>query len=270
MTRDSFVLCWDQKVTSITRCESTFDMRWFGKMRLLRGPSILLALVVSAIEAVASEPIYVEYGKGHSAAFALLKTAEKQAGNGDLDGAVANLTRAMRGDPKFWPALYTRAQVYQMQHSYQLAIQDCNELLRQYPYLVEAALLRASVNAKLGNYAQSLKEVDHIVSIRPRTDGLARALSQRAWLRLTARDSALRDAPQALKDAKQACNLMLWKDADMIDTLAVAYAANGDFDSAVKYEEKALRTKEITPEETKTCQEHLASFKQNRPFWQSP
>jgi tetratricopeptide (TPR) repeat protein len=204
--RDSFILCWDQKVASITRYESPFDMRWFGKMGLMRAPSILLTLVVGAIEAVASE----------------------------------------------------------------LAIQDCNELLRQYPYLVEAALLRASVDAKLGNYAQSLKEVDHIVSIRPRTDGLARALSQRAWLMLTARDSALHDAPQALKDAKQACNLMLWKDADMIDTLAVAYAANGDFDSAVKYEEKALRTKEITPEEAKTCQEHLASFKQNWPFWQSP
>jgi hypothetical protein len=100
--RDSFILCWDQKVASITRYESPFDMRWFGKMGLMRAPSILLTLVVGAIEAVASE----------------------------------------------------------------LAIQDCNELLRQYPYLVEAALLRASVDAKLGNYAQSLKEVDHIVSIR--------------------------------------------------------------------------------------------------------
>jgi tetratricopeptide (TPR) repeat protein len=239
-------------------------------MRLARASAILLALVVGAIEAGASEPVYVEYGKGHSAAFALLKTAEKQADNGDLDGAVANLTRAMRGDPKFWPALYTRAQVYQRQHRYQLAIQDCNELLRQYPYLVEAALLRASVNASLGNYAQSLKEIDHVVAIRPRTDGLSRALSQRAWLRLTCRDKAFRDAPQALKDAKQACNLILWKDADMIDTLAIAYAENGDFESAVRYEEKALRTKDITPAETKTCQEHLAFFKENRPFWQSP
>jgi tetratricopeptide (TPR) repeat protein len=99
--------------------------------------------------------------------------------NGDADGAIANLTRAMRGDPSFWPALYTRAEVYQMQHRYQLAIQDCNELLRQYPYMVEAAVLRASINTKLGNYSASLKELDHVVSIRPRTDGLARALAER-------------------------------------------------------------------------------------------
>jgi Tfp pilus assembly protein PilF len=118
---------------------------------------IAIAAVVAGREAAGTEKIYVEYGKGHSAAFALLTAAEKQAQNGDADGAIANLTRAMRGDPSFWPALYTRAEVYQMQHRYQLAIQDCNELLRQYPYMVEAAVLRASINTKLGNYSASLK-----------------------------------------------------------------------------------------------------------------
>lgn len=229
---------------------------------LLSALVIGVALAPSQIDG--GVPIWIEYGEGHRAAVVLLTQAEKQAKSGDLNNALASVNTALKGDPKFWPALYTRAEIYERQHKWQLAIQDCNELLRQYPSLVEAALLRAGVNAKAGRYAESLKEIDHVISIRPRQDGLARALDQRAWFRLSCPDPAFRNAQQALKDAKTACNLILWKDANMIDTLAIAYAETGDFDSAVRYEEKALRTKEITDNETKLCQEHLDLFKQHR------
>jgi len=36
-------------------------------------------------------------------------------------------------------------------------------------------------------------------------------------------------ADRRFKDAKAACSLMAWKDRDMIDTLAAAYAETGDF-----------------------------------------
>ena len=39
---------------------------------------------------------------------------------------------------------------------------------------------------------------------------------------------------------QQLAELMDWKGENMIDTLAMAYAEVGDFDSAVRYEEKAL------------------------------
>jgi tetratricopeptide (TPR) repeat protein len=223
-----------------------------------------------ATKAAATDKIVVEYGKGHSAAFALLTAAEKQAQNGDFNGAIASLNRAIQGDPTFWPALYTRAQVYQAQHRYQLAIQDCNELLHKYPYMIEAAVLRASINAKLGNYAASLKELDHLVSIRPRTYALARALAERAWLRAVCPDRSIRDPQQALKDAKLACSLMQWKNEDMIDTLALAYAQTGDFESAAGYEQKALSIKGISPEQSKQFQEHLAMFKQGHALLNSP
>jgi tetratricopeptide (TPR) repeat protein len=240
-------------------------------MRLTRGlPILVVAVIAGAMVVRASPPIVLEYGHGHGAAFTLLRAAEKQAEKGDLEGAIANLNRAMQGDPKFWPALYTRAQIYKRQHKWQLAIQDCNELLHQYPYLVEASLLRASVNAEQGNYAESLKEIDHIISIRPRTVGLARALNQRAWLRLTCPNPAFRDAKQALKDAKLACSLIVWKDEEMIDTLALACAQNRDFESAVGYEQKALNVKGISPEGSNMLQQHLAMFKQGHALPTSP
>ena len=93
--------------------------------------------------------------------------------------------------------------------------------------------MRASINVRLGKYAEALKEFDYLISIHPRRVTLARASSDRAWFRATCPDSSFRNGQQAVKDAKAACSIMAWKDENMIDTLAVAYAETGDFDSAV-------------------------------------
>ena len=52
----------------------------------------------------------------------------------------------------------------------------------------------------------------------------------------------------------------------MIDTLAMACAEVGDFDSAVRYEEKALALRSVEASDSKSLQEHLDSFRQHRPF----
>jgi hypothetical protein len=52
---------------------------------------------------------------------------------------------------------------------------------------------------------------------------------------------------------------MVWKDEDMIDTLAAAYAETGDFDSAVRYVAQALAMKGISLED-----EHQAWFQQRK------
>ena len=46
----------------------------------------------------------------------------------------------------------------------------------------------------------------------------------------------------------------------------MAYAEVGDFDSAVRYEEKALALRSVETNDSKHLQEHLDSFKQHRPF----
>jgi hypothetical protein len=57
---------------------------------------------------------------------------------------------------------------------------------------------------------------------------------------------------------------MSWKDEDMIDTLAAAYAEAGDFDSAVRYAAQAV--KGISSEDAKVFREHLAWFQQCKPI----
>jgi tetratricopeptide (TPR) repeat protein len=253
------------KVTGFPRYESTFDMRQFRKMRFTAAFIILVALV-AATGARAGTPIEIVYGRGRNrVAMKLWQDAEDQLNKGDVENARRNVDAAIRSDPTLWPALYTRAKVFMMQRKYELAVQDCSEALRQCPTFIEAALLRAGANEALGRHAACLKEIEHVISIRPRSDALGRAYGDRAWLRATCPDPAFRDGKQAIKDATAACKFLHW-DEGRLDTLAAAYAEAGDFDSAVRYEEQALGTKGISAEDAKVFQHHLELFRQHRPI----
>src|SRR6266567_2809175 len=233
-------------------------------MRSMRIFALFIAIVTGATVAHGNVPIIVNTPSHQRAAMDLCSKASEQLRNGDIAGAKRNVDAALRIDPKLWPGLYLRAQIFRKEGKYELAIQDCNEALRQYPGLVEASLLRASIKVRLGKYAEALKEFNYLISLHPRPVTLARALSDRAWFYATCPDSSFRNGQQAVKDAKAACSIMQWKDEDMIDTLAVAYAEAGDFDSAVQYVSQALAAKGISPEDAKVFREHLAWFQQRK------
>ena len=60
------------------------------------------------------------------------------------------------------------------------AMRNVNAALRQERGLVEAAMLRANINLRLGKYAEAQKEFNYMVSLHPRSVTLARVLSDRA------------------------------------------------------------------------------------------
>ncbi len=239
-------------------------------MRSARAISLFVAIITWITVVYGSVPIIVNTPAHQRAVVNLCSDASHQLRNGDVAGAKRNVDAALRIDPKLWPALYIRAQILRKEGKYELAIQDCNEALRQYPGCVEASLLRASIKVRLGKYAEALKEFNYLISLHPRPVTLARALSDRAWFQATCPVSSFRNGQQAVKDAKAACSIMVWKDEDMIDTLAAAYAETGDFDSAARYAAQALAVKGISSEDAKVFREHLAWFQQRKriPFSQ--
>lgn len=213
-----------------------------------------------------SVPIIVSSGAHHRALGNLCNRAQDQVRSGDLTGAMRNVETVLHADPKFWPALYVRAQIFAAQGKYELAVQDCNEALRQYRGFIDASSMRAVINAQLGKYTEAFKELNYLVSIHPPSVTLARVLKQRAWLQATCPDASFRNGQQAVKDAKTACSIMVWKDEGTIDTLAAAYAEIGDFDSAVRYAQQALAVKDISPTDSKRIQRHLQLFQQHKPI----
>jgi tetratricopeptide (TPR) repeat protein len=227
---------------------------------------ISVAIIAGTTAVHGSVPIIVNTPAHQRAVMKLCSDASDQLRKGDIAAAKRNVDAALRIDPKLWPALYIRAEIFRKEGKYELAIQDCNEALRQYPGFVEASLLRASVKVRLGKYAEALKEFNYLVSFHPRPVTLARALSDRAWFQATCPDSSFRNGQRAVKDAKAACSIMVWKDEDMIDTLAAAYAETGDFDSAARYAAQALAIKGIAPVDSKRIQQHLTSFQRHQPI----
>jgi tetratricopeptide (TPR) repeat protein len=235
-------------------------------MKIIKVVALFVVAVTSAASVCGSVPIVVATPQRLKAAMKLVTDAQDLLKNGDIAGAKRNVDAALHIDPTMWPALYVRAQIFASQGKYDLAIKDCNEALRQYRGCVEAALLRANINTRLGKYAEALKEYNSLASLHPRPVTLARVLSDRAWFYSTCPNTSFRNGQQAIKDAKAACSITVWKDENMIDTLAAAYAEIGDFNSAVQYAQQALAIKDISPTDSQKIRRHLELFQQHKPI----
>jgi len=93
-------------------------------------------------------------------------------------------------------------------------------------------------------------------------------LANTAWILATAEDDSLRDAPKALQLASRAAQLSKWEDPSILQVLAAAHAATGEFDQAVTTcVEAAKRARAKGNESLATSIEALQqTFEQNKPF----
>ena len=85
-----------------------------------------------------------------------------------------------------------------------------------------------------------------------------------AWLFATCPVAEVRNGKGAVELATKACELTNWRNALYIDTLATAYAESGDFESAIKWQEKTIDLLGY-PERTK----YLSEFKERLKLYQS-
>lgn len=110
----------------------------------------------------------------------------------------------------------------------------------QFQAMIRVASMECSADLyDCGRESGALRILDEILS----QDGESiEALIQRGWLLSTAADEALRDGKRALDDALLANKLSRDDQQRALarDTVAAAYAEQGDFTNAVKHERKAL------------------------------
>ncbi len=97
-------------------------------------------------------------------------------------------------------------------------------------YIGEAYRRMGKVDAAIINWSNALKyDPDH-----------DHALNNLAWIRATHPDSDMRDPDEALMMAKKACRLTEYQNVGYVDTLAAAFAASGEFASAITSIQKAI------------------------------
>ncbi len=117
------------------------------------------------------------------------------------------------------------------------AIAACQTVLQYHPRDVQVHDLLGTLYTRQGNLASAIAAYQTALQIEP--ERLA-DLNNLAWLLATAPVAALRDGPEALRLAGQACDLTKYQLPMFVGTLAAAYAEAGRFPEAVATSQKAI------------------------------
>jgi tetratricopeptide (TPR) repeat protein len=177
-------------------------------------------------------------------------------------------THYLKLHPKSHLAYYRRALVHGNLGRYTEAEADFTRAIEMAPAPrtdLEYFADRAWARSELGNYEGSLADLN--IAVLPKTP-YAKPLNMRAWLRATCPIDELRDGTKAVEDAKLACELTGYASFSEMDTLAAAYAESGDFDEAVKQQEKALS---LAPAEYRSdVESRLALYRERKPYRETP
>jgi tetratricopeptide (TPR) repeat protein len=184
---------------------------------------------------------------------------------GKFDEAIADLSEALRLDPQDARALVNRGIAWAGKKNFDKAITDFTEAIRLDPKLAAAYGNRSLAWQDIGEYEKAISDIEEMVQLDP--NGVF-AHSNYAWLLATCPDSKCRDGKRAVELATTACEMSGWTEADDIDTLAAAYAEVGDFENAIKWQERALELS--SPTDRDEFRGRLALFKSHKPYRDEP
>jgi tetratricopeptide (TPR) repeat protein len=184
---------------------------------------------------------------------------------GEYDKAIKDFTEANRLDPNNARAYHYRGKAWYYKREYGKAIKDFTEVIHFYPNYVNAYNDRAFAWSKKGEQNKAIKDFTEAIRLNPK---YASAYNGRAWLYATCPNANFRNGEQAVKDATQACELTNWKNVRNLETLAAAYAENGDFENAIKWQQTAIDM--ATGVVIKTYHFNLELYKAGKPYRQKP
>jgi tetratricopeptide (TPR) repeat protein len=187
----------------------------------------------------------------------------------DLNGAVEQYLEAIRLDPRNGAHQDGLGRVLQAQGDVNGAYVHFQQAMRLSP---NDPTIRNDVNQALNRRVDTLldkRDVNGaIASLREaiRFDpNNADYHNKVAWFLATGPDRP-GNGKQAITYAATACVLTNWKDPLLIDTLAAAHAAAGDFDKAVEYQKKALSMPTLDKKLIPGAQDRMLLYSQKQPY----
>jgi tetratricopeptide (TPR) repeat protein len=189
-----------------------------------------------------------------------------------FDQALLDFNKAVQIEPNYVDAIYNRGLVYYHQGKYDQTLSDCNQVLAIDPQYAKAYYVRALAYSATKRCQFAISDLVKGIEIGnqrlgPYDSDVHWAMNHLARIQAASPEAELRDGKKAVELATKACELTSWSNPDFVDTLAAAFAETGDFESAIKWQSKAIQ---LSSERRSTSQgsseERLKLYQSRKPF----
>lgn len=182
---------------------------------------------------------------------------------GDIDRAVSDYSEALRVNPQHAGAYNNRGVAWQTKGDNDRAISDYNGAIRINPQYATAYNNRGNAWKAKGDDSKAIQDYTEAIRLNPQ---YANAYNGLAWRLASSKDARVRDGKRAVELAQKACELSEWKLPILINTLAAAYAEAGNFDEAIRWQEKAMEFPEFMNTHGDKAREQLALYRDRKPY----
>jgi len=220
-----------------------------NQIRIWQDSEIFWNYVISAFPFPKSDPL-AHYNLGVA-----------YAKKGMVDEAIEEYKKVLSIKPHSAKAHYNLGVAYARKAMVVEATSEFKKAIAIKPNLVEAYYKLGTLLETQGKLKDAISAYREAIHINPHHLG---AYNNLAWLYATNPNAGIRNGREAVALATKACELTGFKKAESLDTLAAAYAEQGNFEKAVKYQLKAIEL--ASPQMKKELQKHLNLYKMGHAY----
>ena len=166
-----------------------------------------------------------------------LMRAEMLAASERIDEAITHLERLVQVAPTQLQLLSQLGTFYIIDNQPRKAIEVLSRVVEQDPDNFRALRFRADAYLGIGQHAQAIADFERALALNGEDESL---LNNFSWVLATSPEDKLRDGERALKLATQAAEMTNHETPHILSTLAAAYAETADFETAIKWSQKAV------------------------------
>ena len=195
-----------------------------------------------------------------SFAFSHFHMGHYRLATGSPEGAEASLRLAIQAAPKSYAALSQLGLSLMRQGRFDEATQCFRDSLVLEPAQAEPHVELANIDLQKNDSASAIQHYRAALQVEPNEIS---ALNNLAWLLATTPRSSKEEGNESVKLAKNALQQAPDEPLVLLQTLAAAYAASGDFSNAIATAEKALAkaTNEANQQLVNTLALHLERYR---------
>jgi tetratricopeptide (TPR) repeat protein len=185
--------------------------------------------------------------------------------NERYDQAVKYLNEAIKQEPRNANIYHLRGICYMVMEKEEPALKDLAKAIELNPRDPDFPQDRAKLHSKLKSYQKAIADYETSAKL---DDEDWEPLNEMAWILSTCPDDKLRAGKKAIALARKGSKMSEYKDDVPVDTLAAAYAEDGQFAETVKWQKEAIKlAKDLDePEELQKMQERLKLYQNKQPY----